>query len=104
MQYIYLCYVMYLCMYSNTHTLGLPSPWGRTEKLLVLNAGTMLTCPLHCYWVGEIYIYLNLPYASKSADLKTAEDKKPLSQYVAFIVELCGNRCWSQSFWTLSCP
>ncbi len=40
----------------------------------------------------------------QSDDPNIAEDKKILSQYVAFIIELCGNRCWSQSFWTLSFP
>lgn len=46
----------------------------------------------------------NLASTLRSDDPRIAEDKKLLSQYVAFIVELSANRCWSQSFWTLSFP
>ena len=37
-------------------------------------------------------------------DPRLVEETKLLTQYFSFIVELCANRAWSQSFWTLCFP
>lgn len=37
-------------------------------------------------------------------DPEVATDKKLLEQYAAYVIHLSANRCWSQSFWTMTLP
>lgn len=47
---------------------------------------------------------MNLKGTLLRGDPRLVEETKLLTQYFSFIVELCANRAWSQSFWTLCFP